>query len=374
MASRISSWRTMRPTRTTRDLWHEAGRAARDGRKRFVAALGLVFGVPVAVAVAALGRLVFGAVDASAIYRPLRYVLAPIGERYWADDDFGLLLLVGAHAVAQALLWAWWGGRLARMAVVDLALGRPDDVREANVFVRRRWGTFALARIGPWVGVLAPLVGALLLALSGRFGGALGGVGFAAAIALGGVLALAAAVGIAALCAGGFLVGPAIAAEGGDAFDAVTRAYTYVARDLPRLCAQRLLFGLGVLLGSGWRAVRAIVACALGAAALAHAAPVRWDRALAIWEAGGAPHDGARLGIGWSDHLAAIALTAALGGIVLHWLSDLLARIACARAAVYLLTRERLEGVPLDALRAPPRLETGAGSAERARPVGDADE
>jgi hypothetical protein len=350
---------------TTTDLWHAAQRAARDGRKRLVAALGLVASVAVASAVAWGGRIAAGeGAFAVPFARPLALVLEPLREAWHHDRDLCLLGWVLAHVVAQVLLWGRFGGHLHRLAVLDLAGAPRESSAEVSRFARHRWRAFTGARLAFVLGVVAPLVAVGVLALLGRLPGAWGGLGLAVAAAAGGALALVAVLVLGGGVMGGFLTGPLIAAEGGDAFEAVTGAYGHVLEGLPALLGRRLLFLGGVLLGSGWRLLRTGLVLLLGHAALSQGAPETYDRVLALLGSGGTPPDAARLGLTFGHHVAALTVLAVVAGLMLFWAADLVARVVCARSAVYLLTRRAVEHVPVDRLRAAPRVRAATGARE----------
>ena len=342
-----------RPVTTTRDLWHAAGRAAGDDRKRLVALLGVLWSVPVLYVGAFLTRLVGGGFERALadVARPLTYVGAPASTAYWADQDLALVGYLALQGVLLALLWGYYGGRLHRMAVIDLALGRKEPHRDAATFARRHWRSFVSARLAFLAGFAIPLAVATLLALTGRIDGWIGGVlvlgAAVAAIAAALVAVTIGAVGV----MGGFLTGPVIAAEDSDTFDGVTRPFVYVAGNLPRLLRYRLLLGFGVVLGAGWRFAKTMVVLGLALGVLRFAAPDRLERALAILGAMGRPGDAERLGVGALDFVLAFVLVLAAAAMVLPWVADLVSRICCARSAVYLAIRRDTDGVPIDSLR-----------------------
>jgi hypothetical protein len=123
-------------------------------------------------------------------------------------------------------LWSLFGGALTRSAVVDAARGRTISASEAFVFSFRRWGWYLLAPVMPLI-VVAVL--ALLLALYGLLFNVpvldvVAGLLFIGALGLGFLIAML----IVGWVAGVHLMYPALSAEGTDAFDAVSRAFSYV--------------------------------------------------------------------------------------------------------------------------------------------------
>lgn len=339
----------------TADLWLAAGRAARDGRKRLVALLGLLATLPVLL----LGSLVSqalgggGASFLDGIGRPLAYVLAPLRRAWETDQDVALLGYLAWQGLLLTLLWAWFGGLLHRLAAVSLTRAEREPGRAVVAFARRHWRALAGARVALWTGFALPLVAVGLLALLGRLPGPLGGVLLAVAVAAAGALALLGVVLGSVGAAAGFLTGPAIAVEASDTFDALSRTFTYGSAGLARLAGWRLLFFLGVALGSGWRLLRAALAVSLGLlAVLLGAGEGALDGARAILGAGGVPEDAARLGLTFADYLLAAVMALVLLGFLLLWLADLVSRATCARCAVYLLLREAVDRVPVRELRA----------------------
>ncbi len=340
---------------TTREMWHAAGRAARDDRKRLLALQGLLWSGPLLVLGSFLARLPDpGGTDD--LRRPLHYVLDPLLSAWRADQDLALFGYVGLQVLLLALLWGLFGGAIYRLAAVDLTRQSREHGREALAFARRHWRGFVGARVALWLGILVPLAGAVLLALAGRLPGWIGAV--LLAVAVGGTILLAIAAVVVASVNGvaGFLAGPTVAAEDSDAFDAVSRTFTYASHGLPRLVALRLLFAGGVLIGTAWRFLRMLAAGGLAWFALrTGAGPDGLDRALAILRAAGPPPDAARLGVASYDYVVAFALALGAGSLVILWLADLVSRICCARMGVYLVRRHEVDRVAPTTLHTPSR-------------------
>jgi hypothetical protein len=348
---------------TTRALWHAAGRAARDDRKRLLALQGVLWTGPVLVLGAVLARLPHP--DPAALRRPLAYLWQPLQAAWWSGDDVALLGYVALQALLVALLWGLFGGALHRLAAVELTAGRRDDGPAGLAFARRHWLAFVGGRAALWAGVLVPLAAAVGVAALGRLPGWAGGVLLALAVGAAVLLAMGAVVVASVMAMGAFLSAPTVACEDSDAFDAVSRSFTYVAAGLPRVAGLRLLFGCGVLLGAGWRLLRTLVVALLALAVLrVGAGSGGLDRALAVLGAGGRPPDAARLGIAAPDYVVAAALAFAAGSLVVLWLADLASRVVCARTAVYLLLRREVDHVPVSHLRTAPRRPAHQGAAE----------
>ena len=76
-----------------RELWHAAGRAARETRKRRIALVGLLCSAPVLVFGSLVSHLLSpGPAEAlSGLGRPLAYVLAPMQRAWDGANDVALL-------------------------------------------------------------------------------------------------------------------------------------------------------------------------------------------------------------------------------------------------------------------------------------------
>jgi len=339
-----------------RDLWHAAGRAAGDRQKRRVAMLGVLWSAPVLVLGALLSHLLSAPATAlEGIRAPLGYVLAPLRDAYIEDHDLALLGYVALQGLLLTMVWGVFGGALGRLAAVDLTQQRREETPAAFGFARRHWRGFVGAKAALFLGAMAPLAVAAGLAALGRLDGAFGSV--LLAIASVGVVLLVFAGVFVGFCwaVAGFLTSPTIACEDSDAFDALSRTFGYAGAGLPRLTLARLALLGGVLIGALWRGVRVLVVVGLALPILRLGAgdgPV--DRAYAILAAMGTPPDAARLGLTWGDYLLAFVLAVLLFVLLATWLADLISRCVCARTAVYLLARRRIDGVERATLRTAP--------------------
>ncbi|MDJ0975805.1 MAG: hypothetical protein QNJ98_15190 [Planctomycetota bacterium] len=369
----------MAATTRTVDLWHAAGRAAHDGRKRLIAMQGVLWSAPVLVLGSFLTHVVTAGADAAleGLRHPFAFVVAPLKGAYLADHDLALLCYVGWQLLLLVLLWGYFGGALYRLAAVDLALGSKEEPAAALRFARRHWRGLVGARLAIWLAILLPLGAAVLIAMTGRIPGVVGGILLALGVVLIAGLALVAVVLATINAAAGFLSGPTVAAEDSNAFDAVSRTFTYAAAGLPRLVGWRLLFFGGVLIGTSWRLVRTVLVLGLGWACLSLGAGQGVvTRASAVLGAMGTPADAERLGLGATDYVVAVAIAIVFAGLVALWLADLVSRIVCARTGVYLLLRRAVDGEPVDALQTRPaqggpETPESAGFVEVGR-VGDA--
>lgn len=152
----------------------------------------------------------------------MRLVIYEMPRWLWATHPWFLIfwgiLFVG--------VWSLLGGAISRMAVVESATGERIGIGDAVGFSYRRWLAYALAPLIPLF-----IVGLFMLVL------ALVGLLFHAAVLnILGALALIVAIPMGFVMAF-FLIGwvgavhlmyPAISAEGTDAFDSLSRSYSYV--------------------------------------------------------------------------------------------------------------------------------------------------
>jgi hypothetical protein len=136
----------------------------------------------------------------------------------------------GALADAVALLlWTYFGGTILRMSAVEFIKGDVIPFREATDFAwQKKWSFFFPAvdcliivlvmAIAVYIGGLVcwiPLIGPLAL-----------GVGFPLALLAGFIMTMTII-----FCTLGFgMMGPTVAVEGTDAFDAISRSFSYVAQ------------------------------------------------------------------------------------------------------------------------------------------------
>src|SRR5262245_39745087 len=127
-------------TTTLADLWHRAGRAARDDRKRLIALLGVFLTPPVWVLGSFVVRLVSATpLDLPGIRRPFDYVFAPLRDAWMEDADLSVLLYAFVLSLLTAGLWGWFGGAISRMAAVHVSTDRREPGAAAFRFARRHW-------------------------------------------------------------------------------------------------------------------------------------------------------------------------------------------------------------------------------------------
>jgi hypothetical protein len=162
------------------------------------------------------------------LLEPLYKVLTPIVYLFHRDADWyvkAYLVLVLLYALA---VWAFFGGAISRLAAVQIARNEKIPLREALLFAKDRFVSFFAAPAVPllilaalviclwvfgWVEGLIPIFGDILVA--GLLWPIVLVVGLIMAVVLVGLI-------------GWPLMNPTIAVEGSDAFDALSRSYSYV--------------------------------------------------------------------------------------------------------------------------------------------------
>jgi hypothetical protein len=206
---------------------------------------------------------------------PARSLTAPFVAVFRLRSDDSAILHAILAAVWGVLVWGVFGGAIARIAVVRSARGERIGLRSALGFALGKLPPLVGTPLSPFLAVgvfLAPcaLMG-LLYQVPGQLGVALAGVLMVLPLLAGLVMALM----LVGLGAGWPLMVATVAAEGEDAFDALSRSYSYVYQRPGRYA---LSIGLAWLLG-----VVGLVVVGLFAALTVHLAA--WGLAL------GAPDD-----------------------------------------------------------------------------------
>jgi hypothetical protein len=124
-------------------------------------------------------------------------------------------------------IWSYFGGAISRIAAVELAKDERIEMREARKFACRKYWAYLWAP-------LVPAIGVCILGLCNFLGGLFGCIPVAGDFAMGVFFPLSLLAGflIALITIGGVagygLMVPAISAEGTDAFDGISRAYSYI--------------------------------------------------------------------------------------------------------------------------------------------------
>lgn len=182
--------------------------------------------------------------------------------------DFGELIIFAIIIIGLLIIWSIIGGAMTRIASLDYA--REDSIRliDALKFSRKKfWSYF-------W-SPLVPVIGVFFFALCNVIGGLVGrvpvlgdimvAVGFPLALLSGLLMVLIGVIGALGLC----FMYPTISAEGSDAFDAMSRAYSYVIsrpKQYILYCTTYTLFGVVCLIivaFTAWLMVR-LSLCTVG--------------------------------------------------------------------------------------------------------------
>lgn len=143
-------------------------------------------------------------------------------------------------------VWAFFGGAISRIAVVQLAADEPVGWAAALRFARRKWLSYFAAPLLPLLGVLVAAVPLAILGLLMR-AGTVGVIAIGVIWPLFLLAGLMMALLLLGLAFGWPLMWATISAEGTDAFDALSRSYAYLfQRPL------RFLFYVFVAAVLGW--------------------------------------------------------------------------------------------------------------------------
>ncbi len=160
------------------------------------------------------------------LIEPLVKLVRPVLYLLQSDSGFWNFLYFLLVILATVATWAFFGGALTRMAVVQIARKEKIGLGEAIRFAVGHYRSYFFASLAPLLGVAAILI---LLILFGviHLIPAVGEIwdGLLWPVVL--VLGLAAAVVLVGLV-GWPLIHVTISAEGSDSFDALSRSYSYV--------------------------------------------------------------------------------------------------------------------------------------------------
>ena len=174
----------------------------------------------VAVAASVPGAVLSGKTgDLEVNVRLLRGAVASMSKDYTGFTVvFGILMI---------LIWSYFGGAISRMAAVQFSRDERISLTEALAFTGRKYVSLVFAPLIPvlaiiFVCIITGLVG--LLAGIPYFGEWFAGLFWPLPLVVGFILALITIGGVFGLP----LMHPTIGAEGSDAFDAISRSFSYV--------------------------------------------------------------------------------------------------------------------------------------------------
>jgi hypothetical protein len=140
----------------------------------------------------------------------------------WAEY-LGLVVLV----VGLLIIWSIIGGAITRLAALEFARDEKIGFKEALSFASKKFWSYFWSPITPALGVLFFVACNIIGGLFGQIkyiGEIAVAIGFPLAILSGFLIIFIGIIG----AIGFFLMFPTISAEGSDAFDAMSRAYSYV--------------------------------------------------------------------------------------------------------------------------------------------------
>ena len=140
----------------------------------------------------------------------------------WAEYVVLIVLVLGL-----LVIWSVIGGSITRLAALEFAKGEKVDFKESISFALKKFWSYFWSPLVPVLGVLFFIACNIIGGLFGQIkyiGEIAVAVGFPLAIISGFLIVFIGVIG----AIGFFLMFPTISAEGSDAFDAMSRAYSYV--------------------------------------------------------------------------------------------------------------------------------------------------
>ena len=152
----------------------------------------------------------------------LSVLVSSIKTVEWGEFVVLIVLVLGLM-----IIWSVFAGTITRLAALEFARGEKTGLKDSLSFVMKKFWSYFWSPLTPVLGVLffiaCNVVGGLLGKI--EFAGEIAvAVGFPLAILSGFLIVFLGIVGI----IGFILMFPAISSEGSDAFDAISRAYSYV--------------------------------------------------------------------------------------------------------------------------------------------------
>ena len=229
----------------------------------------------------------------------------------------------------SAAIWAFFGGAICRIGVVQLAAGEQVGLGAALRYACRKWPSYFSAPLMPVGGVLLATVPVFILGLIMHAVGLWLGIFFwPLALAAGLLMTLL----LAGLLFGWPLMWATISAEGTDSFDALSRSYAYTfQRPLHYLFYVAVAAVIG---GLGWLVVQNF------------AAGVVW---MSYWAAGwGCSASQLERMLGESKGISVTFIHFWAGCVKLLAVGYLFSYFWTAAAAVYLLLRRDVDATEMD--------------------------
>jgi hypothetical protein len=152
----------------------------------------------------------------------LNVLVSSIKSVEWGEYVVLIVLVLGLM-----IIWSVFAGAITRLAALEFARGEKAGLKDSLSFVMKKFWSYFWSPLTPILGVLFFIACNVAGGLLGKieFAGEIAvAVGFPLAILSGFLIVFLGIVGI----IGFILMFPAISSEGSDAFDAISRAYSYV--------------------------------------------------------------------------------------------------------------------------------------------------
>lgn len=163
--------------------------------------------------------------------------------------DAGEFFVLSVLIFGLLAIWSLAGGAITRIAALDYARDESVRLTDALRFARNKLWSYFWSPLVPVIGVFFFALCNLIGGLIGRipiFGEVVVALGFPLAITSGFLMVFIGIIGALGLC----FMFPTISAEGSDAFDAMSRAYSYVLsrpKQFLIYCVVNTLYGLACL-------------------------------------------------------------------------------------------------------------------------------
>lgn len=210
-----------------------AFRIAIDPKKMMLGFVGALISLGVVI----LLLLIFSSVFPNGITRVADVILNPSSETCSALGqsimarlthpgwrDIGFLIITGLLLCA---IWSFIGGSIIRSSAVEFARDERIALEESTNFAKKKFSSFFWAPVVPCLAIAFFLLCIYIGGIVGRIpylGPLLVGIFFFLAVLAGIVIVL---IGI-GTAVGGMLMWPTICVEGTDAFDAISRSFSYI--------------------------------------------------------------------------------------------------------------------------------------------------
>lgn len=179
--------------------------------------------------------------DISILINSLLSVIMPL--------DLGEIFVISILIFGLLAIWSFVGGAITRIAALDYARDESVCLADALKFARKKLWSYFWSPLVPVIGVFFFAVCNVVGGLIGRIpvlGEVVVALGFPFALISGFLMVFIGVIGALGLC----FMFPTISAEGSDAFDAMSRAYSYVLsrpKQFLIYCMVNMLYGLACL-------------------------------------------------------------------------------------------------------------------------------